>query len=298
MKRLLSLLLCLCLVLPLMGAFPTAVSASTTPTADTDVLSVGKTVFAPGETITASAAYTVKNCWIGIIPADESGNPIRSQGTIYWKYVPEGGFDNVAFTTSDNPISGNKATKLAELMGVTVDEMLALPTGDYFMVHINSGDGIGTAHSKDPSLITYVPFKISQFEVEKTSFLYGLITSAVSTLLLFFAAAPVVRLFINNAETVAYGEYFLKIICVPTPAVVAAMMIITILQATGKKTLPLFLSMLRKGLLDIPFMYLMNAAVGSMGIPWATAIADGLTLLISVAFFLPYFKRLRGEKIA
>ena len=132
----------------------------------------------------------------------------------------------------------------------------------------------------------------------KTSFLYGLLTSAVSTLLLFFAAAPVVRLFINNAATVAYGEYFLKIICVPTPAVVAAMMIITILQATGKKTLPLFLSMLRKGLLDIPFMYLMNAAVGSMGIPWATAIADGLTLLISVAFFLPYFKRLRGEAIA
>ena len=173
MKRLLSLLLCLCLVLPLMGAFPTAVSASATPTGDTTVLSVGKTVFAPGEAITASAAYTVKNCWIGIIPADENGDPIRSQGTIYWKYVPEDGFTNVAFSTSDNPISGNKATKLADLMGVTVEEMLALPTGDYFMVHINSGDGIGTAHSKDPSLITYVPFKISQFSVEKTSFLYG-----------------------------------------------------------------------------------------------------------------------------
>ena len=133
----------------------------------------------------------------------------------------------------------------------------------------------------------------------KTSFLYGLVASLVSTLLLFFCATPIVRLFIDNAETVAYGQYFLKIICVPTPAVVASMMIITILQATGEKSRPLFLSMLRKGILDIPFMYLMNAVVGSSGVPWATLIADLLTLFISFALFFPYWKRLqRGERLA
>ena len=121
----------------------------------------------------------------------------------------------------------------------------------------------------------------------------------LSTLFLFFCAAPVVRLFINNAETVAYGRYFLKIICVPTPAVVASMMIITIFQATGKKLRPLFLSMLRKGVLDIPFMYLMNAVAASSGVPWATAIADGLTLLISIALFVPYWRSLqRGATAA
>ena len=129
----------------------------------------------------------------------------------------------------------------------------------------------------------------------KTSFLYGLVTSLASTALLFFCATPIVRLFIDNAETVAYGQYFLKIICVPTPAVVASMMIITIFQATGKKIRPLFLSMLRKGLLDIPFMYLMNAVAASSGVPWATAIADGLTLIISIALFIPYWRGLQGE---
>ena len=132
----------------------------------------------------------------------------------------------------------------------------------------------------------------------KTAFVYGLSVAVISTAFLFFCAAPVVRLFINNAETVAYGQYFLKVICVPTPAVVGSMMIITVLQATGKKLQPLLLSMLRKGVLDIPFMYLMNALAASSGIPWATLIADVITLGISVALFLPYFKKLRAGEAA
>ena len=126
----------------------------------------------------------------------------------------------------------------------------------------------------------------------KTSFFYGFMVSVVSTLFLFFGATNIVRLFINNTETVSYGQYFLKIICVPTPAVVGAMMIITIFQATGKKIRPLILSMLRKGLLDIPFMYLMNHVVGSSGIPWATLIADVLTFVISICLFVPYCKNI------
>ena len=127
-------------------------------------------------------------------------------------------------------------------------------------------------------------------EAIKTSFVYGLFVAIVSTVILYVGATPVVKMFINDSETVSYGQYFLKIICVPTPAVVATMMMITIFQATGKKGRPLILSMLRKGLLDIPFMYLMNYALGSSGIPWATLIADVLTLLISLCVFVPYWK--------
>lgn len=126
----------------------------------------------------------------------------------------------------------------------------------------------------------------------KTAFLYGMVVAVVSTVFLFVGAAPIVKLFIDSAETVTYGQYFLKVICVPTPAVVGAMMIITIFQATGKKTRPLVLSMLRKGVLDIPFMYAMNAFAGEAGIPWATLIADVLTLLISLGLFIPYWKKI------
>ena len=131
--------------------------------------------------------------------------------------------------------------------------------------------------------------------VIKTSFVYATIISVVSTVFLFVCAVPVVKFFIDNAQTVSYGQYFLKAICITTPAVVIAMMIITVFQATGKKTRPLVLSLLRKGVLDIPFMYIMNWVAASQGIPWATPIADVLTMAASVVMFIPYWKSISKE---
>ena len=130
----------------------------------------------------------------------------------------------------------------------------------------------------------------------KTSFIYALVISIVSTVFLFVCAVPVVKFFIDNHATVSYGQYFLKAICITTPAVVIAMMIISIFQATGKKTRPLVLSLLRKGVLDIPFMYIMNWVAAADGIPWATPIADVLTMVISVALFIPYWKRISKKQ--
>jgi Na+-driven multidrug efflux pump len=50
----------------------------------------------------------------------------------------------------------------------------------------------------------------------------------------------------------------------------------SIFPATGQKTRPMILSLLRKGGLVIPFMFLMDAAAGANGIPWATPIEDSL----------------------
>ncbi len=50
----------------------------------------------------------------------------------------------------------------------------------------------------------------------------------------------------------------------------------SIFPAIRQKTRPMILSLLRKGGLVIPFMFLMDAAAGANGIPWATPIADSL----------------------
>ena len=71
------------------------------------------------------------------------------------------------------------------------------------------------------------------------------------------------------------------------------MIIITMFQAIGQKTRPMFLSLLRKGCLDIPFMFLMRALMGMNGIPYAAPIADTLAMLISVIVFIPFWKKIR-----
>lgn len=127
----------------------------------------------------------------------------------------------------------------------------------------------------------------------RTSFLYSVAVAAAGTLFLFICAVPVTGFFINDAETVAYGQHFLRIICITCPAISVTMMIISIFQATGQKKRPLLLSFLRKGGVDVPFMFLMNALLGVDGIPFATPIADLLSMIIAVFLFLPYWEKIK-----
>lgn len=72
-------------------------------------------------------------------------------------------------------------------------------------------------------------------------------------------------------------------------------MCITVFQAIGKKVQPLFLSLLRKGSLDIVFMLLLNQKMGISGIAWATPFADWIAFVISDALMIPCLMKLKKE---
>ena len=77
------------------------------------------------------------------------------------------------------------------------------------------------------------------------------------------------------------------------------MLTITSFQSVGKKLEPAILSLLRKGGLDIPFMFLMNALAGVDGIVWATPIADFLAMIAALILLIPFLRKLpEGKKAA
>ena len=129
----------------------------------------------------------------------------------------------------------------------------------------------------------------------KTTFVYSLLVTTLGTIFLITCAAPVARFFIDDAETVAYGQYFLRVICLSCPSLSVTMMVITLFQATGKKVQPMILSLLRKGGLDIPFMFLMNALVGVKGIAWANPMADVLAMTVAVCLFVSFWRKLQEQ---
>lgn len=132
-------------------------------------------------------------------------------------------------------------------------------------------------------------------EAIKTAFLYSLIVAVCGMVFLYLLAAPVVRGFIADAETVHYGQQFLKIICLACPTTAINFMVITIFQAIGKKVQPLFLSLLRKGSLDIVLMLVLNQTMGIAGIAWATPFADWIAFVISLAMMIPCLMKLNKE---
>lgn len=129
----------------------------------------------------------------------------------------------------------------------------------------------------------------------KTAFLYSLIVAVFGTIVLYFLATPIAKGFISDAKTVYYGQTFLKIICLACPTTAINFMVITVFQAIGKKVQPLFLSLLRKGSLDILFMLLLNNVMGISGIAWATPLADWIAFVISLALIIPCIRKLNTK---
>lgn len=127
----------------------------------------------------------------------------------------------------------------------------------------------------------------------KTTFVYSLAIALLSMIFLLTCAGPIVRAFIDDPLTVEYGGRFQRIICITTPCVSVTMIIIILFQSVGKKIQPLFLSLLRKGVLDIPAMLLLNGWIGITGIAWATPAADFTAMLIAICLFLPFWRSLK-----
>ena len=126
----------------------------------------------------------------------------------------------------------------------------------------------------------------------RVDFLMSFCIALVSTLLLFTCAGPVVKIFINDPETVHYGQIFQRIICITGPCISVTMLTITSFQSVGKKLQSTLLSLLRKGALDIPFMFLLDRLAGAEGIVWATPLADFGAMSVAVLLFIPFWRHL------
>lgn len=129
----------------------------------------------------------------------------------------------------------------------------------------------------------------------KAAFISSLTVAIAGMIFLLTCAGPIVGAFIDDALTIEYGQRFQRIICITGPCISVTMIVITLFQSVGRKVQPLILSLLRKGGLDVPFMFLMNHLVGVNGIAWASPIADCSAMITAICMFVPFWKHLKLE---
>lgn len=96
------------------------------------------------------------------------------------------------------------------------------------------------------------------------------------------------EIFLHETESIKYSAKFLKILSLGAPSSAIAYSIISFFQAVGKAWRSLILALLRKGILDIPLMYIINIFYPIYGIVMATPIADLLCAIIAVVLFCIY----------
>lgn len=106
-----------------------------------------------------------------------------------------------------------------------------------------------------------------------------------------------VGLFIQGeTESLTYGAKFLCIMCVGAPFSALAYTVISFFQATGQGVKSLILALLRKGILDIPLMFLLNVRYPIYGIVLATPIADIICCIAAIILFFAFLRRVPYKK--
>jgi len=95
----------------------------------------------------------------------------------------------------------------------------------------------------------------------------------------------------THGDSLVFGARFLKILCIGAPFSSAAYTVISFFQATGRGGKSLILALLRKGILDIPLMFILNVFYPTFGIVWATPIADILCCVTALILFRIFLRK-------
>lgn len=102
---------------------------------------------------------------------------------------------------------------------------------------------------------------------------------------LFQLFAPgLASLFIADAKTIRYGADFLRIMVTAMPFMAFCYPIIIQFQAMGKVKESLIVSILRKGVLDLPLLFLMDSFFPLYGCMWVQPMVDFISLFVAGSF--------------
>ena len=107
-------------------------------------------------------------------------------------------------------------------------------------------------------------------------------------------AAPISGLFISDPETIRLSAGFLRRMVTAMPMMSVCYPMIIQFQAMGKFRESLVCSILRKGVLDIPLLFLMNGLLGLYGCMWVQPVVDTVSLCAAAIF---YFRLKKAENL-
>ncbi len=120
---------------------------------------------------------------------------------------------------------------------------------------------------------------------------FAVSAAAVCTAANLLFCRQLISLFIRSGSAaVSSGAKFLCILCLGGPFSAFAYTVISFFQATGRGARSFVLAVLRKGVIDIPLMFLLNPLIPAYGIVWATPIADILCCATAAILFAAFLR--------
>ena len=115
--------------------------------------------------------------------------------------------------------------------------------------------------------------------------------------ILFRTFAPqLITFFIDEPASVEFGTRFLSVLAFAAPLCAMSYMANTVFQAVGNRKASLTLSIMRKGVVDVPAMFLFKSMMGLNGVVWATPFAEVTSAVTAAVLYVRFRRRLDGGR--
>ena len=113
----------------------------------------------------------------------------------------------------------------------------------------------------------------------------------------YYIGAPnLIRLFMDNPDIVGYGTRFLRGFCLGLPFLCMDFVAVGVFQAAGLGRNALIFAILRKVVLEIPALFILNALFPLYGLAYAQLTAELILATAAVVVMVRLFKKLEKEK--
>ena len=115
---------------------------------------------------------------------------------------------------------------------------------------------------------------------------------SVGSIALYELFAPyLIRIFINDPDTVALGTDFLRIRVLATIMMFLSFIYVYFFQALGQGRVALFLVIMRWLMINIPMLFILDRLFGLYGLAWSQFVSDCLVALLSWLLYRTYRKK-------
>ena len=103
-------------------------------------------------------------------------------------------------------------------------------------------------------------------------------------------AGPIINAFMKNESIISYGTSFLRGFCLCLPFLCMDFIAVGVFQAVGHGRSALAFAILRKILLEIPALYVLNILFPLYGLPYAQFVAEFVLSIAAVVMLRRIFK--------
>lgn len=112
----------------------------------------------------------------------------------------------------------------------------------------------------------------------------------------YIGAGELIRLFMNNPDIIEYGTRFLRGFCIGLPFLCMDFVAVGVFQAAGLGKNALMFAILRKGVLEIPALFILNALFPLYGLAYAQFTAELILATAAIVVLIRLFRNLEREK--